>query len=312
MRALILARSENTYGTDPTPANNTHAILTTEPTFEVMGKTIARNVVMSTFGQIGRVNIGEGLKISFGVEVAGSGNNALAPRIDPLIKAMSFTGNTGANNTLYTPNSDFNTASATIYFYYDGRLHKLIGCVGESMKLTAKSSEYATLEFTLRGLYANNHASDVAIPTPTYNQSAPPVARSANVVLSTFTPPLQTIGVEVTNTIGPSYDINSANAVTRVRVTQREVKVSADPEVVALSGNNSFDPWGLWHNATEQNISFTIGSVTGNRLVVTANNAQLGAAPKYGQREGIPVYNLEYVCNVTLGGGNTELTLKYD
>lgn len=309
MRALILARSENVYGTDPTPANNTHAILTTEPTFEVIGKTIARNVVMSTFGTIGRVNIGEGLRISFTTELAGSGNNATAPRIDPLLKAMSFTGNTGANNTIYTPNSDFNTASCTIYFYYDGRLHKLMGCVGESMKINAKASEFGTIEFTMRGLYASDHASDVALPVGSYNQAAPPVCRSANVVIGAYTPVAQALSLEVTNTVSPSYDINSANAVTRVRVTQREVKGTLDPEVVALS---SWNPWTLWHNATESNISLTIGNATGNRLVITANNAQPSDPPKYSARENIPVYTYGFVCNVTLTAGNTELNLTYN
>src|SRR5512139_388598 len=91
-KALILAKTEGaSYGVDAAPVKTTDAILTTLPKFSVVGKTIERNVVMGTFGSLGRVNIGEGLKISFGVEIAGSGTATTPPRIGPLLQSVGFT-----------------------------------------------------------------------------------------------------------------------------------------------------------------------------------------------------------------------------
>lgn len=307
-RALILAKAESQYGVDPTPTGADDAILTTLPTFEVVGRSIERTVVKSSFGKIGVINVGEGLKITFGVEVAGSGTPTTPPRIAPLLKALSFTQTIDADSVDYAPNSDLDTASCTIYFYYAGKLHKMLGCVAESMKLDAKANEYCMLEFSLTGIYAGDHATETAMATATYLQQTPPVFRSASLAFGGYAALCSAVAVEVTNTLGKSIDVNQANPITRYRVTEREVKGSLDPEVVALS---SFNPWTLWAGSTAGALGFTIGSAAGNRLVVSMPNAMPTDPPKYTERETIPTYTYPFVATTTLSVANNELALSF-
>jgi hypothetical protein len=310
MRALILAKTEGTYGADATPAKATDAILTTMPTFEVVGKTIARKMVMPHFGEIGRVNIGEGLKIAFQCEVAGSGTNTTPPRISALLKSCGFTETIDADSVDYAPNSTIDTVGCTIYFYVDGRLHKMLGCVGESLKINAKANEYATMDFSMVGLYAGAHATDVALPSdPTYLQGSPPVVKSAGVAIGAYSPLASALDIELANTVGRSISVNAANPVTRYRITNRTVKGSLDPEAVALS---AFNPWSLWEAGTASAIAMTIGSAAGNRLVIGIPVAQPSDSPKYGERETIGTYTYAFGANVTLAAGNNELTLSFN
>lgn len=308
-RALILAKTEANYGVDPTPAAATEAILTTLPTFEVVGKSIMRKPVLAHFGQIGVVNIGEGLKISFQVEVAGSGSATTPPRIGPLLKSMAFTEAIDADSVDYTPNSTIDTVGCTIYFYYNGRLHKLLGCVGESMKIACKANEYATIDFSMIGLYAGAHATDVSVPSPTYLQGSPPIFKSAAVTIGAYSPLVSALEIEVANTIGKSISANAANPVTRYRVTQRAVKGSLDPEVVALS---TWNPWTLWEASTAAAIGATVGASVGNRMIISMPNAQPSDAPKYAERETIPTYAYPFVAATTLAAGDNELTLSFN
>lgn len=311
MRALILAKTEGAnYGVDPTPVKASDAILTTMPTFEVVGKTITRKPVLPHFGEIGRVNIGEGLKIAFQCEVAGSGTATTPPRIGPLLISSGFTQAIDADSVDYTPNSTLDTTGCTIYFYVDGRLHKMLGCVGESVKISAKANEYATIDFSMVGLYAGSHATDVALPSdPTFLQGSPPVVKSAAVTIGAYSPLASALELELANTIGKSISVNAANPVTRYRITNRSVKGSLDPEAVALS---VWNPWSLWDAGTASAIAMTIGASAGNRMLISVPVAQPSDAPKYGERETIGTYQYAFGANVTLAAGNNELTLSFN
>lgn len=311
MRALILAKTEGAnYGVDAVPVKASDAILTTMPTFEVVGKTIARKMVMPHFGEIGRVNIGEGLKISFQCEVAGSGAATTPPRIGPLLISSGFTQAIDGDSVDYTPNSLFDTVGCTIYFYVDGRLHKMLGCVGESVKLNAKANEYATLDFSLIGLYAGTHVTDVALPDdPTYLQGSPPVVKSAGVVIGAYSPLASALDLELSNTVGKSISINAANPVTRYRVTNRSVKGSLDPEATVIA---TWNPWSLWDAGTASAITLTVGSSPGNRMILSVPVAQPSDAPKYGERETIGIYQYSFAANVTLAAGDNEMTLSFN
>jgi hypothetical protein len=308
MRALILAKIEGTYGTDPTPTKVADAILTTMPTFEVVGKSIERKIVMPHFGSIGRVNVGEGLKISFQTEVAGSGTATVAPRISPLLVAAGFT-EAVTSKASYTPNSLLDSVGCTIHFYVDGRLHHMHGCVVESMKITAKAGEYATIDWSLIGKYDGAHASDVALPTdPTYLQPAPPVFKSAVITIGAYSPLISAMEISVTNTIGKSYSANAAVPITRYRITNRAIKGSMDPEAPVVA---TWNPWTLWDATTVAAIAAQIGATTGNILTISVPAAHPTDSPKYQDRETIGTYQYGFSGDVTVTAGNNELVLEF-
>lgn len=88
-KSLITAKIESVYGTDPTPAAATEALIVKgEPAFEVLGSSRSREVAMPTFGRLKGVNVGDGLKIAFTTELKHSGTAATPSRYGPLFPRL--------------------------------------------------------------------------------------------------------------------------------------------------------------------------------------------------------------------------------
>ena len=111
-KAIILAKLEDTYGSDPTPTSGANAILCELPEFEVLSKKLERKFTRPYYGLLPPVQVGEGLKISFTTEMKGGGLNGggdlVLPEIDPLLQACNFTLNTqgGTSPQIYALNSN--------------------------------------------------------------------------------------------------------------------------------------------------------------------------------------------------------------
>ncbi|MCK5235698.1 MAG: hypothetical protein KAR06_01835 [Deltaproteobacteria bacterium] len=312
-RALILAKIEATYGTDPTPVAASDAILSSVPSFELVGSRKERNVALPYYGKLPPINVGEALKLSFSTELRGAG--ALPdtpPRIGALMRACNFTetiDNTPASeSTTYDPNSTVEGESVTIYFYVDGVLHKALGCVG-SFKVSAKVNEVPTIDFEFIGLYAGTHVSDVAFPTPTFGDAAtPPIFHTAAFTFQTYSAIIEAINIDVGNSFGKRPDANDATGVTRHFISGREVKGDCDPEVPAIS---AFNPWDKFENSTEGALSVSIGTVTQNRCTITMPKITLDV-PKHGERESLLTYALSFTSHPSLTAGNNEVSIKFD
>lgn len=312
-KALILAKVETAYGVDATPTPMADAILVSKPEIEIQGSAKTRDVVLPHYGKLSPINVGEGIKISFGAEVRGSGIAGTAPRISALLRAcnMTMTTNAGVSN-VFTPNSAQDGESVTIYFYRDGILHKALGCVG-TFKLACKANEIATFSFELTGLYAGTHASDTAFPSSvTYDAITvvPPIFRSASFNLwgiGSNNVKIENLNIDIGNVISKRPNANSATGVERYFVSGREAKGDCDPEVISLA---TYNPWALWDTTTPGVITATIGNTAGNRLVIDVPNA-VKDMPKYGEREAIQTYAISFSAHPT-SSGNDEITLTFD
>lgn len=308
-KQLILTKIESSYGVDPTPAAATEAILTGKVTIEIIEKAVERKVVLPYFGSLKNINIGEGVKISFPVEVRGSGTAATPPRIGPLLRAANLS-QTIATTVDYDPNSSQDGESCAIYFYGDGLLWKVLGCMTESIKLTAKANEVATWEFSLIGLWGGAASiTDAAYAAPTHEGAAvvPPVFKSASFTIDSYAAIIENFEVTLKNKVVKRPSANAASGVLRYSIIGREVTGSVDPEWVTKA---TYDPWTTWEGSTSGAITATIGSTSGNKWVISVPNA-LKKAPKFGAREGIRTYTLEFIANPTLSAGNNEINYKH-
>ncbi len=313
-KALILAKVETTYGVDASPAPATDAILTTKPTIELITEDKEREVVLPYFGSLAAIPIATGIKISFGVEVRGSGTETTPPRIGALLRACGFTQTIGTSSVDYDPHSWQDGESITIYFYHDGILYKALGCVGSSVKLTAKANEPARFEFEFQGIFGGSasFASSIAFPTPIFGDAqTPPVFRSGSFSFGSLTSTnavIESLEITCSTTVAKRADANAQYGVKRYSSTNREVSGSFDPEVVSLS---TWNPWSIYENATIGALSATIGTTSGNRLVISAPNCQI-ESPKLGAREGIQTYSIGFKAKVTLTGGNNEVQFRFN
>lgn len=92
-KALILAKIESVYGTDPTPTTAANAILCDLPEIDFVFRKLDRLNVKPFLGNRAAVNVGEALKIKFATEVKGSGDSTpdTPPEIGVLFKGCNMT-----------------------------------------------------------------------------------------------------------------------------------------------------------------------------------------------------------------------------
>ena len=303
-KAVILAKVETTYGTDPVPTAGANAILCSAPEIDVAGKRLERENTKSTYGARLGVNIGEGLNIKFTTELKGSGAAGTVPEGGALFRAANFTETIVASTSVsYDPNSNADTGeSVTIYFYRHNILHKVSGCRG-SFNVELKSGEYGKINWAFTGIYQG--PADGTIPAGTYNATIPPRFISALFAIDSYAAIIESLKVDVANEIGRRPSANAATGILEYFIKERAVKGECDPEVVSLATK---DFWAMWSGSSVVALTATVGSAAGNKCVISGPKVQLDML-KYGDREGIVTYAMPLI--FTPNAGNDELKIFF-
>ena len=130
-KSAILAKIESAYGTDASPAGATDAMLISNLQVNPLNaQNVDRDNIRTYFGGseqlVGTANV----EVSFDVEMQSSGAAGTAPAFGPLLRACGMAETVTASTRVeYNPITD-SMESATIYYYSDGALHKLLGARG--------------------------------------------------------------------------------------------------------------------------------------------------------------------------------------
>ena len=172
-KKIILAKVETTYGTDAAPTGAANAILARNIELTPLAAdTVERDNPRPELGAYQKIHVGEHVKISFEVEMAGSGAAGTAPAYGPLMRACGLAETvTATTDTQYDPVSQ-NEESASIYMHFDGQLHKLIGARGSwGFKINKKGIPYWAFELT--GMWAD--PASVNDPTPDFTAFKQPL-----------------------------------------------------------------------------------------------------------------------------------------
>ncbi|MDT3708172.1 MAG: phage tail tube protein [Thiobacillus sp.] len=169
--SVVLAKIETTYGTDPVPTGAANAILVSNLSINPLkANNVDRDLVRAYFGGSEQLVGSAHVEVSFDVEFQHSGTAGTAAAWDPLLQACGFT----AGSVLTTParvehlleTAYASLKSATIYYYDDGVLHKLLGARG-SFSVSLNIGERPTFKFTFLGLDGGVTATANASPTLT-------------------------------------------------------------------------------------------------------------------------------------------------
>lgn len=228
-RAMLYAKIETTYGTDPTPVAATNAILVADPEIEVVAKKLERKNVVSYYGALSKIMAGEAIKIKFKTELKGYGSAGTAPEIGPLFRACNMTEVvSGGVSVTYTPNSNASTGeSVTLYFWRHNLLHKVVGCRG-AFDIDLKSGEYGMVSWEFTGIYAG--PLDSPIPTGTFNATLPARFVSASFAIDSFAAVIETLKIKVANEIARRPSANASTGILEYFVKGRTVTGETDPE----------------------------------------------------------------------------------
>lgn len=275
---VLLAKRESVEGTDsvPTAANAIDTIDLEVKRYD--GPKISRNLDRQTSGNQEEVNTSPRATVSCKVEAAGSGTAGTAPAYADLLLAagLNETVDSGAGTVTYTVDDDAQD-SVTLY-EYDGetKAHQKIPGVRGNLKFSVSSGQLP--QFSFEQLIGDYNRPVAGVP-PTgidWTRFIPAVAfTSANV------PSFQFAGHDVAV---ESMELDWGNEVPRIDVPNLKTSEISDrlpsgsitiyaPEI------DDFDFWGLLesHNGTSlHGFVFEIGTVAGNILNISANEAQFG------------------------------------
>jgi hypothetical protein len=309
---VILAKTEVTPGTDPTPTGAANAILVSDMSITPLdAKNIERKNIKGYFGADTELVGPASVKCAFTVEMAGSGTAATAPAWGPLLLAcaMAEASLTVPNRVEYTPVSS-SLSTMTVYYYDDGVLHKLHNVMG-TCTLSAKVGERPVFKFEFTGIDGGISAAANASPTLTAWKT--PVAMTkANVVDITLGATYAT-GALTGGTAYPSNGVelmlgNEVNftpnlTTEKVDITERTVTGSVELELTAAQ-EVSF--MATVKANTTQSLALTIGTTTGYKIIIHAPAVQITNPKK------VDVNNTRYVgydLRLVPSSGNDELRL---
>lgn len=311
-RRVILAKLETTYGVDAQPSADADALLVNMEgsSLSPQGDEVRRNVVWDTFSPLGSVVTSRTVEMAISTELRGGGMSQWGgprpPDFDALLQSCGMTM-TGDDHLgwIYTPKTAApdEQGSCTIYWYQGGLLHKAVGCRG-TWTLRAQVNQIGNIQFTMRGLWVNPE--EVAMPTPTIRDLTPPMIAGIGLALGGYVPALNSLELSIGNTVSRRTDINSANGLTGLFVSDRAPSGSVDPEAADLA---AFNPWSAWAEAGKAQISATIGTEAGNIIAIDVPKAQYGR-PSYGDRDGLLTYQLPFTPTID-SLGDDELKLMF-
>lgn len=303
-KALLLAKTESTYGTDANPSASSNAILCEPPELEIIADSLERPNVRTFLGARPRVNVGKGVKIRFVTELKGSGTAGTAPEIGVLFKGCGYTETIQSGvSVTYAPNSNLSAAdSLTIWFYYDGMVNKVTGCRG-TYAIDLKAGEYgkATWEFT--GLW--QVAADLSLATGTFNSTVPARFVSASFAIDSYAGIIENVKIDGGNSIAQRRSANAATGILEYFINGRAVTGSVDPEVVPAATKNF---WNMFASYSQVAFTATLGGTGGNILTIAGPKVQLSDI-RYGDRDGILTYELPVVFTPSIG--NDEITFVF-
>ncbi len=305
-RSLILAKTETSYGVDPTPTGAANAILTIDSGIKESFEAVERNVQISSMSRKPSLGAQKFCEVTFKTELVGSGAVGTAPRLGALFKACAFSETVSAGSSIiYTPNSS-PISSCTLYFYLDGLRHIVTGALG-TFKMNCEAGKQAMLDFTFKGLWTT--PTDTAMATPTFESTvdSPPLVKSANLTWNAISTLIaKMLEIEMQNNIALRPSMNAANAIAGFHITDRKPRFSFDPEAESVA---TID-WRSDVLTNPRQLSLVIGATAGNICTITApkcNPTDL----EYSDREGTLVQNVKGEITANSSGGDDELTIKF-
>lgn len=303
MRNVVLAvKEETTYGVDSVPTSLANSILAKVSDVQpVVAEFAERDNVKPYLGSSGSVQVSAHSELTIEFELAGSAAAGTVPGWAALLKACGFGETVVASTSVtYKPVS---TAfkSVSIYYYLDGLLHKMIGCMGTAT-ISLNSRAIPMVSIKLTGLYSAT--TDTALPTDSV-YTAFQIPQAVNKVNTTaFTLHGVTTGFDTFSVdVGNNIVYRNMPTIEDVMLTDRRVSGSISIPMTSIAEK-------AWHDTVRDGtlaaISMTHGSGAGKIFTISAPKVQL-TNPQYADKDGVVMLNLGL--NFLPNAGNDELQI---
>jgi len=278
---LVTAKVQTTPGMDAVPTGAANAVLMSEGSITPLdAQAIDRSLIRGYFGGSEQLVGPASVKLTYAVELAGSGVAGTAPAWGQLLQGCAVAEGmlTTPARVEYTPVST-SLKMLTQYYYDDGALHKLLDSMG-NCTLSAKVGERPMLRFEWTGL--DGGIAVVPNATGVFTPWKKPVAMTkANVIDITLGGTYAAgalSGGTVYNSTG--LELNFGNVVNFSAMLSTETVDIADRQSTAtleleLTAAQEVAMMATVKANETQALGFTIGTAAGNKVLVFAPAAQL-------------------------------------
>ena len=307
-RMILGTKKETTEGTANAPAAGDCNILAEDVRFEPDIDQTDRMPISSDLSPYASIAGARKARVTFKVELKGSGAAGTAPAIGKLIKACGYNEVIVASTSVtYNPLS-VGVDSLTIDLYSvpasgNQIRERIIGARG-TFRINARSGQQVYLEFTFMGVYVP--VADAAGLTPSgLEATLPPAFLSTSFTMHGFAHKVSSFNIDLGNTLAYRTDISQASGIFSCLITGRKPTFSFDPEKELVA---THDYYGKMLANTEAALSCAIGATAGNICTITAPKAQYVKVTP-GGRDGLGIYTVDGKFN--RNAGNDELVFAF-
>lgn len=313
---IVLAKEEAIAGTQETPTGNADFLRVMDVSANPESiRTIERGgIAAGAQGAFNPIHGGALHAIAMGWEVA-AGSATTIPEHDALYRAAGFLYDgaqvNGEDTSAYKLQSDADAMkTATIFYHQDGTLRKIKGARATAFAIDATTGQTLRCNATYVGKYGG--IEDVALPAITPSAVEPFVVIGASLSVAGISDlVVDSVQIDLGLAAQISPDMLDADGYALVRLTDRAITATINPEKVAVAKRN----W--WTDLSANSsvaITLTLGTAQHNsgtgRVQITMPQATLTGISD-GDRNGIRTDELTFMCNRT-SAGNDELALTFD
>ena len=307
-KKFLIAKSESTYATDPSPVGGSDAIqVTNVEVTPIESDNVQSGTLQGFIGNSTRGTLvaNKRVSITFDVELAGSGAAGTAPAFGPLLKSCGLSETIVASTSVTYAGVSSSFSSATIYCFYDGTRHKITGARGTvSFNLTAGS--FPTASFSMIGIYNDPDDTSLSETFTVANQAAALEINDTNVTTATFhgetSVRLESLDFALNNNVTYRETVSSKE----VLITDRAPGGTAVIEAPAVGTTDYFAKATA---VATGNSSFVVGATAGNIMTLTMAQTDITGV-SYGDTNGVVTLSMPYLALPTTAGNN-ELSLVF-
>jgi|TARA_Y100000289_G_scaffold44959_1_gene44884 hypothetical protein len=301
-KKFLIAKSEATYGTDPSPVGGSDAIQVTDLEVTPIESDNVQSATLQGFiGNSTRATVlaNKRVSVSFGVELGGSGTAGTAPAFGPLLKACGLSETTVADTSVTYAGVSSSFDSATIYCFYDGTRHKVTGCRGTvTFNLTAGQLAVANFQFV--GIFNDPDSTALSGTFTVANQAAALEVNDTNVTTATFhgetSVRIESLDLALNNEVVYKETLSNKE----VHITNRAPGGTVVIEAPSISSQDYF---AKAVGTSTANSSIVLGATAGNIVTMTMAQTDITGI-SYGDTNGVISLSMPYLALPTTAGNN--------
>jgi len=299
-KTTLYCKIENPSGTDATP-DLTYGVIAYDVSLEVKGDMKERNAGNADRSLYPNIRGKTSVDLKFWIELKGSGTKGTAPKWGPLLRACDRL-ETALAGTSVMYSMALTGETCSIYVNIDGILHKLIGCAGDC-EIDLTSGDIAKLNFTMSGVYAL--PTDSPCSAITVDSTSGLIVKGTATTFGSYAAIIEKILLKFGNKVTERPSMNATEGILAFMVGDRNPSGIMTCEAVLRATTNA-DFWSYFDTGTTKELSVVLGTTEGNIVIIVAPACKL-SAPKYGDRDGIRLMDIEFQC--ARSSGNDEMTI---